>query len=278
VRVGSARRPAGSPAPGPARRRRPLSSNRPTRPAPSGTRRPSARSCRRSARSRSAGSAATPAARTRPAPRVRLVGGPRRAVDQLAGVVVQRNVVAANVARRLRNCTMPARRPARRSSRPWTAPARRQCWPPRLPRARCVACPGPPARPAAPRAGNQGREDQVKLKSHTHRWLDLMASEPKPALLLHRTMRTQEIHEAGFPTAAMPRRSSPAHTALGTGTRAVRIAGPALRLVRTEDLTMRSLTMKWETPAAAEIRLASKSRCTCQSLTPNSWTTGGGVH
>jgi len=40
--------------------------------------------------------------------------------------------------------------------------------------------------------------------------------------MLRRTMPTQEIHEAGFPTASMPKRWWAAHTALGTGTRAVR--------------------------------------------------------
>ena len=53
----------------------------------------------------------------------------------------------------------------------------------------------------------------------------------------------------------MPQRSLPAHTALGTGslcgTSLQGRLGGSLQSVKQLD---RSLTMKWETPAAAEIR------------------------
>jgi coenzyme PQQ precursor peptide PqqA len=63
---------------------------------------------------------------------------------------------------------------------------------------------------------------------------------------------TQEIHEAGFPAASMPKRSSFAHTA----TRTDNPCGTKLQgqLSGSFEFTHRSVIMKWETPAAAEIR------------------------
>jgi pyrroloquinoline quinone biosynthesis protein A len=53
----------------------------------------------------------------------------------------------------------------------------------------------------------------------------------------------------------MPEGSSLLHTALGTGTLCgTNFVGPAAGLVRTDEVVDRSLIMKWETPAAAEIR------------------------
>jgi len=73
--------------------------------------------------------------------------------------------------------------------------------------------------------------------------------------MLHRSMPTQENHEVRFPAPSMPKRAAPAHTALGTGS----LCGTSLQgrlggSLRIGEVPYRSLIMKWETPAAAEIR------------------------
>ena len=69
-----------------------------------------------------------------------------------------------------------------------------------------------------------------------------------------RSTPTQENHEAQLAAPSMPERSPPAHTALGTGS----LCGTSLqgRLDGSSigEVPYRSLIMKWETPAAAEIR------------------------
>jgi coenzyme PQQ precursor peptide PqqA len=74
-------------------------------------------------------------------------------------------------------------------------------------------------------------------------------------LVLRRSMHSQENHEARFPAVSMPERPPLAHTALGTGTD----CGTKLRSrlnswFEIDEVLHRSPTMKWVTPAAAEIR------------------------
>jgi len=72
------------------------------------------------------------------------------------------------------------------------------------------------------------------------------------ARMLRCSRADQENHEAGFPAVSIPPEAPLGHTSLRTGNLRYEVSGPAERLAT--KTSTRSVTMKWETPAAAEIR------------------------